>query len=209
VHELSLRATEEEPISLIKELIKEIGYESWITERSKDPDDAERRWKNVGDLLAWLKKAAKQGEGDKSLMDLINRLSLMDILDRNKDSDKNEQCVHLMTLHAAKGLEFPHVFLVGFEEDLLPHRTSIEEEGIEEERRLAYVGITRAQKNLTISYAKKRKRAGEWQECEPSRFLEELPIDDLEWEEKGPEQPAEKKQERGRAYLANLRDMLD
>ncbi|NOX10148.1 MAG: DNA helicase Rep [Gammaproteobacteria bacterium] len=209
VHELSLRAQEKEPVSLIKELVKEINYESWITERSKDPDDAERRWKNVEDLLAWLKKAAKQGDTDKSLTDLINRLSLMDILDRNKDDEKNENCVHLMTLHAAKGLEFPHVFLSGFEEDLLPHRNSQEEEGIEEERRLAYVGITRAQKNLTISYAKKRKRAGEWQECEPSRFLEELPADDLEWEGKTSEKTPEQQQERGKAYLSNLRNMLD
>jgi ATP-dependent DNA helicase Rep len=112
-----------------------------------------------------------------------------------------------MTLHAAKGLEFPHVFLIGMEENLLPHQNSIETDNIEEERRLAYVGITRAQKTLTFSYCTHRKRYGEMAECEPSRFLAELPEEDLEWPNKKQLPPEEIKQ-RGKASLAALKSML-
>jgi len=84
-------------------------------------------------------------------------------------------------VRSAKGLEFPHVFVVGFEEELIPHATSIQEDNIEEERRLAYVGITRAEKSLTMTMARSRKRYGEKIVCEPSRFIEELPEDDTEW----------------------------
>ena len=100
--------------------------------------------------------------------------------DENEEEEAHDQ-VSLMTLHAAKGLEFPHVFLIGVEENILPHQNSIETDNIEEERRLAYVGITRAQRSCTFSYCTHRKRYGEISECEPSRFLNELPEDDLEW----------------------------
>ena len=113
-----------------------------------------------------------------------------------------------MTLHAAKGLEFPSVFLSGMEEELLPHTNSLDEHGIQEERRLAYVGITRAQKNLTISYAKVRSRYGETSSIEPSRFLDELPPEHLEWENKKVVSD-EERHETARAYIANLQALLD
>ena len=89
--------------------------------------------------------------------------------------------VRLSTLHAAKGLEFAHVFIVGLEEGLLPHREAIASGNIDEERRLMYVGITRAQRSLHLSYCRRRKRAGEAVECQPSRFLGELAQEDLRW----------------------------
>ena len=100
-----------------------------------------------------------------------------------------------MTLHASKGLEFPYVYLVGMEEELLPHRVSIEDEQIEEERRLAYVGITRAQKSLCLTLSKQRRRGGEVQDCQPSRFLDELPEDSLEWFGRSGERNEEKSKE--------------
>jgi ATP-dependent DNA helicase Rep len=130
----------------------------------------------------------------------------MDVLER-QDEESGGDRVHLMTLHAAKGLEFPHVFLVGMEEDLLPHRTSIEEDTIEEERRLAYVGITRAQRSLTLSLARRRKRYGELVVTEPSRFLAELPQDALQWDHQREDDP-ELRKARGMAHLANLRSIL-
>ena len=131
---------------------------------------------------------------------------LMDILERNEEEQAHDQ-VSLMTLHAAKGLEFPHVFLIGLEENILPHQNSIDTGNIEEERRLAYVGITRAQRSCTFSYCTHRKRYGEISECEPSRFLSELPEEDLEWVNKKQLSPDVIK-ERGLANLANLKTML-
>jgi ATP-dependent DNA helicase Rep len=113
-----------------------------------------------------------------------------------------------MTLHAAKGLEFPTVFLVGCEEELLPHRANLEGPGLEEERRLAYVGITRAQRRLVMTYARRRKRYGEMLECEPSRFLEELPAEALEWEGRV-ELSAEETKARGQSAIAGLRSLLE
>ena len=89
--------------------------------------------------------------------------------------------MRLSTLHAAKGLEFPHVFLVGLEEGLLPHREAVASGNVDEERRLMYVGITRAQRSLHLSFCRRRRRAGEAVDCQPSRFLGELAQDDLRW----------------------------
>jgi ATP-dependent DNA helicase Rep len=132
----------------------------------------------------------------------------MDIIER-QDEEQGGDRVMLMTLHGAKGLEFPHVFLVGMEEDLLPHRSSIEQDDIAEERRLAYVGLTRAQQTLVMSCAERRRRGGELVRCEPSRFLQELPADDLSWEGRGSRLSDEEKQARGRANLASLKAMLN
>ncbi|MCU7871070.1 MAG: ATP-binding domain-containing protein, partial [Candidatus Thiodiazotropha sp. (ex Lucinoma borealis)] len=169
---------------------------------------ADRRMENVTDLIDWL-KALHNGElQEKTLAEMVNHLTLMDLLERQNEDEAQDQ-VHLMTLHAAKGLEFPHVFLVGMEEDLLPHRSSIEDGNIEEERRLAYVGLTRAQRSLVMTYAAKRKRFGEMVAGEPSRFLQELVQDDLSWEGRGSQLSKEQKQERGSAHLANLKSLLN
>jgi len=193
--------------TVINEVIHQINYEQWLNENSKTPAAAERKIKNVYELIDWLKRIAEQDEqGEKSLSDIISKILLMDILERNQEQEAGDQ-VSLMTLHAAKGLEFPHVFLIGVEENLLPHQNSIETDNIEEERRLAYVGITRAQKTCTFSYCTHRKRYGEVEECLPSRFLNELPEDDLEWPNKKQLDP-EVIKERGKASLAHLKTML-
>lgn len=112
----------------------------------------------------------------------MTRFTLRDMMERGESEEELDQ-VQLMTLHASKGLEFPYVYMVGMEEGFLPHQSSIDEDNIDEERRLAYVGITRAQKELTFTLCKERRQYGELVRPEPSRFLLELPQDDLIWEQ--------------------------
>jgi ATP-dependent DNA helicase Rep len=204
--QLNDQAERGEPVATVRELIDDINYLNWIEDQSPDPQSAERRVENVNELVEWLQKLARKKSSDAKLADLIAQMTLMDILDRNEEENKAD-AVSLMTMHAAKGLEFDHVFLVGMEEELLPHRNCMDEGNIEEERRLAYVGITRARKSLTFTFAKTRRKYGEIIACEPSRFLDEIPDDQLEWEGKTPVDPEEKK-ERGNAHLAHLRSML-
>ena len=191
---------------VVRQLIHDIDYNGWLADNAKDPNEAERRLQNVSDLLDWLERLADKGEEQRDLANIVSRIALLDRLDR--DDEGNGNCVRLMTFHAAKGLEFPHVFMVGMEENLLPHRSSIEADNFEEERRLAYVGITRAQKTLTMTYASKRRRAGDWESCEPSRFLGELPPGDLEWDKPGMTQAPEIRRQRGQAHLAQLKGLL-
>jgi ATP-dependent DNA helicase Rep len=132
---------------------------------------------------------------------------LRDILEQQAEEDDSDR-VQLLTMHASKGLEFPHVYLMGLEEDLLPHRNAIEMGTVEEERRLAYVGITRARRTLTLTLARQRKAYGELIDCQPSRFLDELPADDLEWEGRADKEDPEKKQARGKDAIAGLRSLL-
>lgn len=196
-------AAELEPAALLRQVIADIDYEDHLLQTSDTPEDAARRLRNVGELVDWIARLSKQDE-DRSLADVVNALTLIDMLDR-KDDEDGADALALMTLHAAKGLEFPEVFLVGFEEGILPHRSSIEADTIEEERRLAYVGVTRARQRLTLSYARTRRRYGKLEECQPSRFLEELPREDLQMEGS-----AETTTDRaaGRATLASLKGLL-
>ncbi|WP_428605294.1 DNA helicase Rep [Sedimenticola sp.] len=202
------RAENDHPVETVRDMLRELQYEDWLYEKASSDKVAERRWENVLELVQWLDQLHKGDRVGESLAEMVSHLALQDILERQDDESGNDQ-VHLMTLHASKGLEFPHVFLVGMEEELLPHKSSIEEDNIEEERRLAYVGITRAQRTLTISFAEKRKRFGEIIACEPSRFLAELPETDLKWEgRQGEPLSKEEKQVRGNAHLASMRSLL-
>ncbi len=207
VRESAERIDDADPVDLVKKLVNDIHYEDWLRETCNDPVIAEKRMANVLDLLDWLKRLAQRDDEPLNLSDLVAKICLIGMLESNDEEEAGDH-VYLMTMHAAKGLEFPHVFIAGFEEGILPHHASIEEDRLSEERRLAYVGITRAKKTLTLSFANRRKRQGEIVECEPSRFLSELPEDDLAWEGKDHPIPPEKKQERGRAYLDNIRDIL-
>jgi ATP-dependent DNA helicase Rep len=196
------------PTQVVSGLLDDTGYADWLYEGADNPRAAERRIKNVSELGEWMGRLAAKKPG-RTLGDLVSTMCLMGILERNQDDEDEPPSVRLMTLHSAKGLEFPHVFLVGMEEELLPHRTSIEEDNLEEERRLAYVGITRARETLTFTLARKRKRFGELVRCAPSRFLDELPEQHLLWEGRPGDQPdPAESQARGKAHLANLRGML-
>ncbi len=130
------------------------------------------------------------------------------MLEQQEEEDDSDR-VQLMTLHASKGLEFPHVYMMGVEEELLPHRTSIEEDNIVEERRLMYVGITRAQRSLTLSHALSRKQFGEKVDTSPSRFISELPEEDLEWIGEGRQQDEAHVDAVAEDTMASLRAMLE
>ena len=197
----SARASRD-PVALVRELLESSGYRAWLVASARDPRGAERRLDQVDALLEWLGEAAAEATGGLEV--LVDRLQLQDLLERDREAGDR---VALMTLHAAKGLEFPHVFVVGMEEGLLPHRSSLDGGDLDEERRLAYVGITRAQQTLTFTLARRRRRQREVVHCEPSRFLDELPREDLAYAGEDDE-PPEEKQARGRAALAHLRALV-
>jgi ATP-dependent DNA helicase Rep len=196
-----------EPAALVQDLIKTLRYDDWLRDTCNDVRMAERRMENVKELVDWVTRLARQESGSK-LPDIVAKLILSGMLEKNSDENGSDQ-VSLMTLHAAKGLEFPHVFMVGMEEGLLPHHQSVAGDNIEEERRLAYVGITRAERTLTFSFAAARRRGGEVSDCVPSRFLQEIPTADMEWENSGPSADSPAKAGRGESTLAQLRALLD
>ncbi len=201
INRLAYRAEREPAGRLLAELLGAIRYEAWLYD-NEDERTARAKWANVRDFVDWL---TKKGEEDgKTLIELTQTVALMNLLEGREDEAPD--AVRLMTLHAAKGLEFPHVFLVGVEEELLPHRECLEGERLQEERRLMYVGITRAQRSLTLTWCAKRKKGGELVACQPSRFLAEL--DAAEVKLVGvPDDPTAQRQA-GRERLASLKAML-
>ena len=176
INSLRYRAAREPAARLLEELVATIDYEGFLL-ASCDRKQGERRWRSVRDFIDWL---STKGEADrKNLIELTQTIALITMLEGQEE--RAGDAVRLSTLHAAKGLEFPHVFLVGLEEGLLPHRESVAKGNVDEERRLMYVGITRAQRSLHLSYCRRRRRGGETVGCEPSRFLGELAAEDLRW----------------------------
>ena len=203
------RLAEREPIAAVRDLIHGMDYESWLYETSPSPKAAEMRMKNVNQLFSWMTEMLEGSELDEpmTLTQVVTRFTLRDMMERGESEEELDQ-VQLMTLHASKGLEFPYVYMVGMEEGFLPHQSSIDEDNIDEERRLAYVGITRAQKELTFTLCKERRQYGELVRPEPSRFLLELPQDDLIWEQERKVVSAEERMRGGQSHLANLKAMM-
>jgi ATP-dependent DNA helicase Rep len=197
-----------EPVRILRELIDDIDYEGWLQQNASSAKVAEKRMENVHFLLGSIQNMLEKDEEDAiDLQAAIAKLVLQDLLDRQEEEDLSDR-VQLMTLHAAKGLEFPHVFILGLEERILPHANSVAAGNVEEERRLAYVGITRAQKTLTLTLAAKRKQFGEIVEATASRFLDELPQEDLMREGFSEETSPEQNKNKGSKTLASLRDLL-
>ena len=205
IEEIKKRLTAGSITEHLKQMVEDSSYEAYIYEQCDTPAKAQKKMDNVWELLEWVGRLLTKNP-EQTLADVINKLILIDILEQADEHDN--ESLQLMTLHASKGLEFPYVYLVGMEEELLPHRVSIDENQIEEERRLAYVGITRAQKGLCFTLAKQRRRAGELQDCLPSRFLDELPSEHLEWFGKNVERSEEQSKNLAKSHLAGLKSLL-
>ena len=188
-------------LEVCRTLIDKIGYRGYLRAENASTNAFEWKLKNVQILMGWIEElltGQKSNSFGKSSTagaagaasdlnqplemrfgEAVERLGLREMMDKKADEDEEQDAVQMMTLHAAKGLEFPVVFLLGMEEGILPHRTSIEEHNIEEERRLAYVGVTRAQKELTLVVARQRKQGNSIVQQEPSRFIGEMPKEEL------------------------------
>ncbi len=194
----------ERAAGLLDDVLQATGYEAHLYDTLEERQ-ARTRWGHVLELREWLVRKAQE-EG-LTLVELVQRVALVTLLERS--DEEAPDAVKLSTLHAAKGLEFPHVYLVGVEEGLLPHRGHEEDPGqdasadaargsrLEEERRLMYVGMTRAQRTLQISWCRRRRRGREDVACEPSRFIAEMGL------EAGPAAAADPQ-----ATLARLRQLL-
>ena len=201
-------ASGENAAAVLDDMMKEINYEAYLYD-TFDDRQAQSKWQNVLDFTTWLKEKGSGGkdgtDNEKSLLELTQMVALMSMLEGR---DEEPDAVRMSTLHASKGLEFPHVFLVGVEEGILPHKGGPDAPEdtlgarIEEERRLMYVGITRAQRSLHITWCKKRKRARESVNCEMSRFIKEMKLDE------GNAVPTEEETITPQNRLANLKALL-
>ena len=197
----------ENAYTVIHEFVKQISYIEHLKEMAPNETSADKRIENVNDLLSWLQRLVNPtGDAPISFTEAIQKITLIDLLER-QSSEESANAVQLMTLHAAKGLEFQHVFIIGCEEEILPHKTSVALDDVCEERRLAYVGLTRAQQSLSLLYAKQRRKFREWQPTTHSRFLDELPADLVGWEGQV-EIPEAEQRASGQAHLANLKALL-
>ena len=169
INDIQARQKFEPAGELLSEILRAIKYEEYLYD-SEEVKAAEKRYGNVLSFIEWM---SKKGENDnKTLPELTQTVALITLLEGQ--SEEEIDSVKLSTLHAAKGLEYPYVFMISCEEGILPHQESIANGSIEEERRLMYVGITRAQYELTISYCEQRRKAGTLEARERSRFLAEL-----------------------------------
>lgn len=199
--ELRSASLHESAADLVETVLKRTGYASEIAASTTDVALRERRLGNLRELGDWFRAMQRN---DNTTGDLAAQLALLSHADR----DEPGNALRMMTLHAAKGLEFRFVFIVGCEEGTLPHDGAMDEGRVDEERRLMYVGITRAKEMLTLSWSAKTKRYGEVHSNQPSRFLHELPQDDLHWQGKDPEADKEVVRETAESHMAKIAAML-
>jgi len=200
IREFSARAERIAAADLVDELSTRINYADHVCAQVKEPAIRERRLANLAELSDWLRAMQKEGAAG----DLAAQLALLGQGDRDEPGNS----VRLMTLHSAKGLEFRFVTIVGMEEGSLPHEGSLAEGRVEEERRLMYVGVTRAKEQVALLYAKRSRRYGQYVANEPSRFLAELPAGDLHWSGRDAELDAAHKEEMASSHIARLASLL-
>ena len=194
------------PGALLAHILHDIEYDEHLRGQYKEEARISRSKERIAQLQAWFKKLEEE-ERFQTLAGIIQHLTLLDILEGN---EREQDAIHMMTLHSAKGLEFPYVYIAGCEEELLPHGNSLHsEESIQEERRLLYVGMTRAKKTLTLTYAKQRKRAGSAQITDASRFLDELPLEGIHWHDGRVEKTPAQQQEKRANLFSALHKMLN
>lgn len=202
---------DDNPVPLVRQMITETGYIDYIKEQAPTPQAEKNKLDNLETLFSSIQSLINRAEDvdEKNIESVIRKLVLLDLLDQQQEEQDTDK-VNLMTLHAAKGLEFPYVYIMGLEEELLPHKNSIVAETVEEERRLMYVGITRARQGLTLTLAEQRKMGGNLRQTTPSRFLDELPEEELEWsgnKKKNKTSNVDPKAQAA-AYLANLKALM-
>jgi len=187
------------PAALVRRLNERSGLLQMLRAQCKDEATFQRRRSNLDELADWFDGPRTSGAGE-----LAAALALLSHADKG---DAGNQ-VRLMSLHAAKGLEFRYVFIIGVEDGVLPHEASIAEGRLDEERRLLYVGITRAKEALWLSHAREAQKWGDKLRLQPSRFLDELPAAELQRDGADPVADAERKQERATAGFAAIKALL-
>ncbi|MFC6841088.1 UvrD-helicase domain-containing protein [Xanthomonas theicola] len=186
---------------VVRRLAEQSGLIRELRSQCKDEAGFQRRRGNLEELAKWF----EGGPRGATVGDLAAQLAL---LSRNDKDDGGNQ-VRMMTMHASKGLEFRYVFIVGCEDGVLPHEVSLEEGNLQEERRLLYVGITRAKEQLWMSYSKLTRKFGEHIRLKPSRFFDEIPAEEMQRDGADPVADAARKQERANAGLAAIQALFD
>ena len=199
VRGLRAEAAKLAPAELVRKLNERSGLLAMLRAQCKDEAQFQARRRNLDELADWFDGGRNAGPGD-----LAAALALLSHADKG---DAGNQ-VRLMSLHAAKGLEFRYVFIVGVEDGNLPHEASIEEGRLDEERRLLYVGITRAKEALWLSHAREAQKWGDRLRLSPSRFIDELPAAELQRDGADPVADAERKAERANAGFAAIKALL-
>jgi len=192
------------PGIVLRRLIDDCEYVEWLKRGCKTDSEKNDRAENVSEVLSELEKMCRKG---KSIQKFVDNCMLAG--DRDDDDLEKKKGVTLITLHASKGLEFPVVYLVGLEEGVLPHKRSIDTGTCDEERRLLYVGITRAQERLTLTYCSTRVKWGKIESCLPSSFLKELDDTHLEETSYDDIMGAEVDEEELRGMFSSMRESLD
>lgn len=186
---------------MIRKVAKESGLLSELRQQAKEEASYQRRVNNIEELAQWF----EGGPRGATAADLAGQLALLS----RSDKDEGGNQVRMMTMHASKGLEFPYVFIVGCEDGVLPHQVSLDEGNLQEERRLLYVGITRAKIQLWMSYSKLTRKFGEHVRLKPSRFFDEIPAEEIQRDGADPVADAARKKERASAGLAAIEALFD